>query len=58
MIGWINLSVESFIRDNFGDDTWVQLVAKVRATRSRRPGMPLGPMCPAAHRQSGTTQRS
>ena len=30
MIGWINLSVESFIRESFGDDVWTQLIAKAR----------------------------
>ena len=30
MIGWINLSVEAFIRDSFGDDAWTATVAKVR----------------------------
>jgi hypothetical protein len=29
MIGWINLSVEAFIRDSFGDDAWAATVAKV-----------------------------
>jgi len=40
MIGWINLSVEAFIRDSFGDDAWAATVAKVserpqRNTHSR-----------------------
>ena len=33
MIGWINLSVESFIRESFGDDVWTQLIAKARSGR-------------------------
>jgi hypothetical protein len=36
MIGWINLSVEAFIRESFGDDVWVALVAKARAAENRR----------------------
>ena len=30
MIGWINNSVESFIRDSFGDEAWLAVVAKAR----------------------------
>jgi hypothetical protein len=36
MIGWINLSVEAFIRESFGDDTWVTLVQKARACAAAR----------------------
>jgi len=37
MIGWINLSVEAFIRESFGDDVWAQLIVKARrAARCER----------------------
>jgi hypothetical protein len=41
MIGWINLSVEAFIRESFGDDVWVALVAKARACENRSGAAPL-----------------
>ena len=31
MIGWINLSVESFIRTTFGDDVWAKTVLNAHA---------------------------
>ena len=30
MIGWINLSVEAFVRDSFGDAAWEAILEKTK----------------------------